>query len=149
MSRVRPSIIAAVAVVAALGCKRDAPPPPPVAAPAPVARVVRVSAVDGKVMREHAGGAATLLHAGDVLGADDVVRTDDGSSATLDVAGVADVQVATRTQVSIGELTRRLSGRAWPGGRPSPVAGWSASGPWAWAPAGGPRPAREAAASDR
>jgi hypothetical protein len=108
MSRVRPSLVAALAVVAALGCKRDAPPPPAATAPAPVARVVRVSAVDGKVMREHAGAAATALRVGDVLGADDVVRTDDGGSATLDVAGVADVQVATRTQVSIGELTETL-----------------------------------------
>ena len=96
-------------LVAAFGCKHDEAPPPAAAAPAPVARVVRVSAVDGKVVRQHAGGATTPLRVGDVLSADDLVRTDDGGTVTLDVAGVADVQVAARTQVSIGDLTETLS----------------------------------------
>lgn len=103
--------IAALALVAlvALGCKRDAPPPPAAAAATAVVRVVRVSAVAGKAVRRHAGGAPAPLRVGDVLSADDVVRTEEGGTATLDVGGVADVQVAARTQVSIGALTETLS----------------------------------------
>jgi hypothetical protein len=108
-ARARRAALAVVMAVTAFGCKHDDPAPPPAAAPAPVARVVRVSAIEGKVVRERAGGAGTPLRVGDVLSADDVVRTDEGGSATLDVAGVADVQVAARTQVSIGDLTETLS----------------------------------------
>jgi hypothetical protein len=73
-----------------------------------VARAVRVTRVAGRVERQLRDGTSVEVKAGDELAAEDVLTTEDGS-ANLDVGGMADVELAASTRVSIGELTDKLS----------------------------------------
>ncbi|MDB4970763.1 MAG: hypothetical protein JWN44_6452 [Myxococcales bacterium] len=97
-------------VLLAAGCHRDvvAPAAAVDAGQAKLVRTVRVTRVRGSVMRQLPDGTSLSVKAGDQLAADDSLATDDGT-ANLDVGGVADVEVAAQTRVSIGELTDTLS----------------------------------------
>jgi len=88
-------------------CSRTAPPAPSQAPPKAPPQI-KVATIHGQVTRQTADGKKILLSAGDLLSAADIVRTEDGT-ATLEIGGVAAVEVATHTQVSIGELTDTLA----------------------------------------
>jgi hypothetical protein len=106
---VRAALLIALGVI--VGCHHD------VAAPAravdagsvaKVARAVRVTKVRGGVTRQKPDGSTSAVNVGDELAADDILITQAGG-ADLDVGGVADVELAAETRVSIGELTDTLS----------------------------------------
>jgi hypothetical protein len=97
-----------------------APAARPVAPPPVPAQRTRVTAVTGKVERRASSGWATLK-VGDELTARDTIRTGDGASATLD-AGVV-VEVADRTELTVGEITASLSELALAEGRITANAG--------------------------
>jgi hypothetical protein len=98
----------------------DAAPPPGPAQVAPAVGVT-VTQVTGAPERLRANQAATPLKLGDVLAPDDTVRTGDGDGAKLRVGDVADVEVASRSQFSIGALTAWGSHARLGGGRISAV----------------------------
>lgn len=101
-------------LVLATACRRDLPPPAaPAVAPSAraeaVAPVVKVTAVQGKVMCQTTSGVRTEVKAGDTLPPEALLVAASGATAQLDVAGIADVEVADGTEVSIGELSATLS----------------------------------------
>ncbi len=83
-------------------------PPAPTPAAAPVLLHVKVVKINGQVTRQSSDGKPVDLQAGDPLSAADIIRTKDGS-ATLEIGGVAAVEIAAHTQVSIGELSETLA----------------------------------------
>jgi hypothetical protein len=96
--------------LAACACS-EAPAPPAARDAAATAAVkphgVRVTSVSGAAELKRAAAPPRRLQVGDELGAEDSVRTDDGT-AGFDVGGVAEVQVAPHTQVAVAELTAKL-----------------------------------------
>jgi hypothetical protein len=90
-------------------------------------RGIKVTSVSGAVELKRATQPPAPLHVGDELGSDDVVRTEEGS-AGLDVGGVAEVQVAPRTQVAVGELSEQLKRVKLRDGRVSAVVHSSGGG---------------------
>ena len=104
----RPLSPGVLIVVLGLGCTPAAPPPPAPSPPLQRGAVVRVAVVVGGVTRQIADGKPIALHHGEVLGAADIIRTGDGT-ATLEIGGVADVEIAAHTEASIGELSDTLA----------------------------------------
>ena len=86
----------------------EAPPPAPSAAPAAEARTL-VKAVRGTPERTRARQPAAPLRAGDVLDADDVIRTGESGGVSLVVGDVADVELASQTEVTVGQIADRVS----------------------------------------
>jgi Glucodextranase, domain B len=89
----------------------EASPAPP-APPAPAAdarRRTMVKAVRGTPERTRARAPSAPLHAGDVLDPDDVIRTGESGGASLAVGDVADVELASRTEVTVGQIADRVS----------------------------------------
>lgn len=80
-------------------------------------RTVAVLEVSGSASRRATGGAWTPLLSGDILAIDDVIRTGDDGTVSLDVGGVAQVTVDPGSQISVPALTRTLGRIALEQGR--------------------------------
>jgi hypothetical protein len=112
------------------GCSSQPAPVHPDASPSANAakpRGIKVTSVSGTVELKRATQPPTPLHVGDELASDDVVHTEEGS-AGLDVGGVAEVEVAPRTQVAVGELSEQLKRVKLRDGRVSAVVHASGGG---------------------
>jgi hypothetical protein len=68
-----------------------------------------VKAVRGTPERTRAREPSAPLHAGDVLDADDVIRTGESGGVSLVVGDVADVELASHTEVTVGQIADRVS----------------------------------------
>jgi hypothetical protein len=80
-------------------------------------RTVAVLEVSGSASRRGPGGEWAPLQAGDLLAVDDVIRTGDDGTVSLDVGGVASVTVDPGSQISVPALTRTLGRIALEQGR--------------------------------
>lgn len=98
------------------GWLRASPPPPPLAGglsdsvrvELPLETITIVS-VDGKAERRRDDGTWEAIDASSQLAADDVVRTDDGSTMELALGAAVHVRVAEATELTLGEVSRSLS----------------------------------------
>lgn len=80
-------------------------------------RTVRVLEVSGTASRRLGDGTWSPLATGDVLAVDDVLRTGEDGTVSLDVGGVAEVTVDPGSQISVPALTRTLGRVALEQGR--------------------------------
>lgn len=94
------SIDAGIATAGADDATGAAPaePPPP----------IRVTAMAGAVERQAADGAWVAVEVGEELAFDTVIRTGGDGQLTLDVGGIAEVEVDSSSQISLPVLTETV-----------------------------------------
>ena len=78
------------------------------AAPAEPEFAVKVTAVSGVVERQTADSSWIAVNEGDELSFDSIIRTGADGLLTLDVGGVAEVEVDASSQISVPALTRTV-----------------------------------------
>jgi len=78
-----------------------------VAVPATIAGVIEV--VSGVAERRAPGGSWQALRGGDVVNEDDAIRTVDNSEVTLKLGDSVTVDIASSTDVRVGQISRTLS----------------------------------------
>jgi hypothetical protein len=86
-----------------------AAPSPPVESPAAESGLIKVSSVEGKVERSHAGSSWTPVHSGDNLKLDESIRTDENGRAILDIGKQATVEMGSSSESSVKEISQEVS----------------------------------------
>lgn len=84
-------------------------PSPAIEQPVDESGLIRVSAVEGKVERSHAGSSWAPVHSGDSLMLDESIRTDENGRAILDIGKVATVEMGSSSESLVKEISREVS----------------------------------------